>query len=170
MENLLTWASAVLATTPSRWNQMAETLPVELATIPPAEGEWSAKDCLAHLVDTERFVFPVRVQALLDERDFRAFNPDTEGTPADAWPAMAAEFGRLRVQSLRLLAQVTPADLNKRARHPELGLVTLSELVHEWAAHDLMHTVQAERALMQPFIRGTGPWHTYFADHVAEAK
>jgi len=37
--------------------------------------------------------------------------------------------------------------------------------VNEWAAHDLMHTVQAERALMQPFLAKSGPWRPYFADH-----
>jgi hypothetical protein len=45
--------------------------------------------------------------------------------------------------------------------------VSLSELLHEWAGHDLMHTVQAERALMQPFIQGCGPWQPYFRDHLA---
>jgi len=30
------------------------------------------------------------------------------------------------------------------------------------SAHDLMHTVQAERAMMQPFIAGSGPWRPYF--------
>ena len=83
--------------------------------------------------------------------------------PAD----LAAEFARLRTQSLLVLDRVKPADLTKTARHAELGLVTLSELLHEWAGHDLMHIVQAERALMQPFIRGCGPWQSYFADHVA---
>jgi hypothetical protein len=28
-----------------------------------------------------------------------------------------------------------------------------------------MHTVQAERALMQPFIQACGPWQSYFIDH-----
>jgi hypothetical protein len=28
-----------------------------------------------------------------------------------------------------------------------------------------MHTIQAERALMQPFIQGSGPWQVYFQDH-----
>jgi hypothetical protein len=32
-----------------------------------------------------------------------------------------------------------------------------------------MHTVQAERALMQPFVHGTGPWRPYFHDHDLEA-
>jgi hypothetical protein len=81
--------------------------------------------------------------------------------------ALANEFSRLRQQSLALLAKLAPADLPRKARHQELGLVTLDQLLHEWAAHDLMHTVQAERALMQPFIDGCGPWHPYFADHAA---
>jgi hypothetical protein len=40
-------------------------------------------------------------------------------------------------------------------------------MIHQWAAHDLNHTVQAERALMQPFIAGPGPWRAAgnFADH-----
>jgi hypothetical protein len=43
--------------------------------------------------------------------------------------------------------------------------VTLRELLSEWAAHDTMHIVQAERALMQAFIPGSGPWRRHFADH-----
>lgn len=65
-----------------------------------------------------------------------------------------------------MLAEVSLADLSRQARHQELGIVSLSELVHEWAGHDLMHTVQAERALMQPFIQGCGPWQAYFRDHL----
>jgi len=81
-----------------------------------------------------------------------------EGTPAE-----------LRAGSLRLLAGVGAADLRRTAAHPELGSVTLDQMVHEWAAHDLMHTVQAERALMQPFIDGCGPWREYFLDHVVKS-
>ena len=35
-------------------------------------------------------------------------------------------------------------------------------MIHQWAGHDLMHTVQGERALLQPFIEGCGPWKRYF--------
>jgi hypothetical protein len=31
-----------------------------------------------------------------------------------------------------------------------------------------LHVVQAERAVMQPFIASTGPWRASFADHDAE--
>ncbi len=168
MENVLVWARTILTTTPTRWLNLSEALPGELLTRPPAAAEWSALQCLQHLVDTERFVFPVRVRAFLAGQDFPAFDPDQQGTKPEATQSvteLAREFSNLRRDSLALLGQLTPADLERRARHQELGMVSLGEMVHEWAGHDLMHTVQAERALMQPFIEGCGPWVGYFADH-----
>jgi hypothetical protein len=170
MEDLLTAAGTVLTTTPPRWDQLTRAIPADLLARPAAPGQWSALNCLQHLVDAERFVFPKRVRALLAGRDFEAFDPDSQGTVSQtdrSAAELAAEFAALRAGSLALFATLTPADLSRRANHQELGSVTLGELVHEWAGHDLMHTVQAERALMQPFIEGCGPWHGYFADHVA---
>ena len=59
---------------------------------------------------------------------------------------------------------------NRRVRHQELGPVTLREMLSEWAAHDLNHTVQAERALIQPFLLECGPWIAYFKDHLIKEK
>lgn len=168
MVDILSRARAVLTTTPDRWIQLINTLPMELLTRRPAEGEWSAVECLLHLIDTERAVFPTRVEYLLQGRDFPAFDPDTEGTkpgPEIFLTQLAQEFARLREGSLDLFNRVTEADLQRQASHSELGMVTMAELLHEWAAHDLMHTVQAEQALMQPFIAGCGPWQPYFKDH-----
>ena len=166
MDHVLEAMRAVITLTPLRWTAMAEALPVELLRLAPAQGEWSAVDCLQHMLDTEQ-MFQRRVQAFLAGRDFPAFNPDADGTPPGAQTpqALAAEFARLRGESLLMLEKLAPADLERKASHAELGPVTLNEMVHEWAAHDLNHTVQAERALMQPFIRGCGPWKGYFKDH-----
>jgi hypothetical protein len=71
-----------------------------------------------------------------------------------------------RREGLALIDKLLESDMDKKSRHAELGVVTLSELLHEWAAHDLVHTMQAERALMQPFIRGCGPWKIYFEEHL----
>ncbi len=171
MDNLLEQTAKVLATTPQRWTALAETLPAELLSAEPAPGQWSALGCLAHLVDTE-VVLQTRLAAFLAGQDFPAFNPDSEGSGPGRMPAaaLAHEFATRRTASLAALARLTEADLDRRVRHAELGPVTLREMVHEWAAHDLNHTVQAERALMQPFIQGCGPWQIYFADHVARAK
>lgn len=164
--NLIQTVKAVLSTTSDRWLSLVETIPAELLTRPPAVREWSALDCLKHLLDTEA-VFPVRMHTLLAGQDIVAFDPNTQGTAREGWTPtqLAAEFARLRAASLAKFEGVTNADLTHTGRHSELGPVTLEELLHEWAAHDLMHTVQAERALMQPFIVGSGPWRSYFKDH-----
>lgn len=168
---ILKEARTVLHTTPLRWTNLTAAVSNDLLNRPPAEGEWAALDCLQHLVDTERWVFPVRVKAFLAGENFPAFDPDAQGELSSrklSAAELAAEFAALRKESLALLETVTPADLDRTAVHAELGEVTLSEMLYEWAAHDLMHTVQAERAMMQPFIAGVGPWESYFADHVAK--
>jgi hypothetical protein len=160
----------VLSGTPGRWKELCEALPAALLLRQPAAGEWSALECLQHLVDTERRVFPARMRALLAGQNFPAFNPDSQGTKTAGAPdpsALAAEFERQRKVCLALLETVAPADLQRQARHAELGPVTLAQLLNEWVAHDLMHTVQAERALMQPFIQDCGPWQVYFKDYLA---
>lgn len=171
MQNLLEELHAVLASTPLHWKRLTDSLSAELLTRPPAAGQWSALDCLRHLYDTEVYVFPPRVEAFLAGRDFDAFDPDTQGTPPDRFPtpaALADAFAQRRAEGLNILGRVTPVDLTRTARHSELGRVSLSEMLHEWAGHDLMHTVQGERALMQPFIAECGPWRIYFTDHIAE--
>jgi hypothetical protein len=172
MDHLLSHARAVLLTTVPRWEMLVTTLPNELLTRAPQEGEWSAAGCLSHLLDAEQHVFPPRIRAFLAGKDFPAFDPDAAGTlPAQRDPAvMIADFARLRKDSLALLRTLDETDLPCRVRHAELGPVTLEEMLHEWAAHDLMHTVQAERALMQPFIAGSGPWRTYFTDHDVQVQ
>jgi len=161
-------AFPVLETTPNRWIQMAESLAPELFQRKPAPNEWSAFDCLRHIVDTERSVFPPRVGYLMRGEDFPGYQPGEEAKETGTPPTpieLATEFARLRSESLALLSKIGEADLNRAARHQELGMVTLGEMIHEWAGHDLMHTVQGERAILQPFIDGCGPWKRYFSDH-----
>ncbi len=170
MNDLLVVIRAVLSTSASRWQVMVETIPPELLTRVPAQKEWSAIECLQHVIDTERQVFPVRLQAFLNGQDFPGFNPSLQAeSSAKRLPSeMAREFTELRKPNLVLLEKVTKADLKRIARHAELGQVTLGEMLKEWAGHDLMHIVQAERAIMQYFIPGTGAWRKYFADHDVE--
>jgi hypothetical protein len=171
METIITELKAVLVTTPGRWFALTEHFSERSLRRRPAPGEWSALECLLHLIDLDRGVFPQRVRALLAGEDFPAFFPDEDGSALRddvAAGALAAEFDALRRENLALLDQITPAVLSKTATHAELGPVTLANLLHEWGGHDLMHLVQAEQALMQPFIDGCGPWEIYFRQHKAQ--
>src|SRR5512134_2577281 len=107
MDTVLGSMCALITTTPERWIGMAQALPVELLALPAADGEWSAVECLQHLVDTEK-VFQFRVQAFLAGRDFPTFNPDSDGSkPGAQTPlALAEEFARMRRESLLMLEKL----------------------------------------------------------------
>lgn len=157
----------VLTITPQRWTSLLSSLSLEQVSRKPAPGEWSAVECLVHILDVEK-VFQIRLNAFLAGQNFPAFNPDEEGSAFDSetGPAeLAARFKQMRSESLKRLKDVMPQDLDREAVHSALGPVKLRELLNEWAAHDLSHTVQAEEALMQPFIEACGPWHVFFEAH-----
>ncbi len=76
MNTLLGHVQAILSTTPERWQQLVSTLPSDLLTRAPAAGEWSAFNCLQHLLVAERQVFPVRFRAFLIGQGFSDFDPN----------------------------------------------------------------------------------------------
>jgi len=167
LNTLVEHVQAVLSTTPERWQRLVSTLPIDLLTRPAAAGEWSALNCLQHLVDAERLVFPVRFRAFFTGQAFTDFDPNQQHTDPGAHTPeqLAAQFTRRRQESLALLAQVKDDDLGRTAQHPKFGTVTLGQMLNTWAAHDLNHTIQAERALIQPYMLGCGPWRSFFRDH-----
>lgn len=169
VQNILEWSKTILASSPARWQYLVDTYPIDLLSLPPAPQEWSALECLQHLVDVERLSTGVRLKAFLTGESFPAFYPAEQSTKEAPTIALAAEFARLRQANLHLLEQVTEADLGREALHAEYGMVNLSQFLHHLAAHDLMHTVQAEQAIMQPLIKGVGPWHVNYTAHLAKA-
>jgi DinB superfamily len=167
MTDVLDSARRVLSTTPGRWQSLAGTVPDELLQRAPAPGEWSAADCLDHLLLAERRVFGARLRAVLEGGDIVPFDPaaprdpEPERTPRQVAAALAAA----RDENLAVLSGLTPADLERSGRHPEYGTLALHVVLSTWAAHDLQHTVQAEEALMQAFLPGTGPFRFRLSDH-----
>lgn len=174
MDDTLDATRRVLSTTIARWQMLVETLPEELLERRPAPGEWSAADCLRHLLSTERSLLSVRLRHILEGRaELIPFDPDAprEPDPERTPQEVIAAFAVQRRESAALLAGLTAADLERSSYHPDYDkVVTLRHLLNLWAAHDLQHTVQAEEALMQAFIPGTGVWRYEFADHDVEAR
>lgn len=163
--------AAILRIDLERWRAIA-SLGRNTIVRRPQPGEWSALECLIHAADTEP-LFEQRIQAILNgEQTIPAFDPATESTPVDSVTDTADVVARLAEQRTRnetILEIITEADLDKGSRHLRLGPVTLRQLLNQFPAHDLMHLVQAERAMMQTYIPQAGPWRSYFADHDVEA-
>lgn len=172
MIDLVRDINAILRIDLDRWRAIA-SLGRNTLDHRPEPGEWSALECLIHAADTEA-LFGHRMRAILDGAEtFPAFDPDTQSTPVESVVDAADVVERLerrRTINEAILGLITEADLERGSRHAELGPVTLRQLVNEYPAHDLMHLVQAERAMMQPYIRATGPWRHYFVQHDVSAE
>lgn len=163
---LLGRLTPILATTHDRLAALAGAVSDALFRTQPLPGEWSPYQVTWHLIDTESLVFPVRIRAILaGELAVAAIDPNAtvwdETVPTGT---LVERFAALRADTLALLATLTPADVDRTIEHAEYGTVTMGQMLHYYPAHDLTHLVQIERALMQPFIPGAGPWGANIAD------
>jgi hypothetical protein len=73
------------------------------------------------------------------------------------------EFARVRSENLNDLRalNLNQDDLALRGQHPDLGAVTLSQLLSTWAAHDLTHLHQISRTMAHQYREAVGPWIKY---------
>jgi uncharacterized damage-inducible protein DinB len=156
--------ASVLATSSRRWLDLASTVPEDELERPAMAGEWSVVDCLRHLLQADRHIFPRRLEQFLagDEElgvvDPSTFPPMEERTPRD----LAEAFVRVREENLRKLGALTPGDIGRTSRSRRLGLVTLGDMLCQWALHDLEHLLQGERALLQAFVVQSGPLRPFY--------
>ena len=58
---------------------------------------------------------------------------------------------------------LTDADMSKRGQHPELGEVTLGQLLATWVVHDLDHVGQIARTMAKVYGEAVGPWREYLS-------
>ena len=129
---------------------------------------FNAFDVIGHLIQGERTDWMPRAKRILqfgesrafDRFDRRAQERDSQGK---SLPQLLDEFARLRAENLVALRalNLTEQDLNRRGLHPELGTVTLSQLLATWAAHDLTHLHQISRIMAHQYRDAVGPWTAY---------
>jgi len=165
--------SSLLAGTARRWLDLAAAVPDDLLERPAVAGEWSAVDCLRHTLQADRHIFPSRVeQFLAGDQELGRIDPSTIPPAAERTAReMADAFVRTREENMRLVAGLRPEDLERTARSPRLGEVTLGTLLPQWALHDLEHLMQAERALFQGLLVESGPQlRAVYAAHDMEAQ
>jgi len=78
-------------------------------------------------------------------------------------PAAAGSIAELRAEGVATVGQwhLTREQLALRGRHPELGQVTLSQLLASWVVHDLGHIAQISRVMAKQYTAAVGPWQAY---------
>jgi hypothetical protein len=161
-------AVAVLARTPGTLDALLRGLPEGWVAAHEGGETWSPFDVLGHLIHGERTDWIPRARIIVDHGEARAFDKFDRFAQFDASKDQTLdrrldEFAALRQSSLRDLAamHLTDADLDRRGRHPELGVVTLRNLLATWVAHDLDHVTQIARVIARQYSDEVGPWRAY---------
>jgi hypothetical protein len=135
-----------------------------------AEGPetWSPFDVVGHLIDGEETDWIPRARIIL------AGGPNPVFVPFDRFRHLRLNrgkplidlldrFARLRAENVATLEgfRLSAADLAREGIHPELGRVTLSQLLATWVAHDLGHVAQVARVMAKQYADEVGPWRAY---------
>lgn len=159
---------AFLTRTPSALNALLRDLP-ETWTVRNEGGKtWSPFDIVGHLIHGERTDWMPRARMILQHGDSRPFEPfdrlaQERESQGKSLPELLDEFSRLRAENLNALQAMNlqTSDLDRRGRHPALGVVTLSQLLATWAVHDMTHLHQLSRVMAYQYREVVGPWSAY---------
>jgi len=135
---------------------------------PDTAGGWTPRDVIGHLISAELDDWIPRVEIILGDGTRRPFEPFDRFTHVQRdrdvpLANLLQHFGELRAGSLTRLRELVTneADLDRVGLHPELGEVTLRQLVATWAVHDLDHLAQIHAALAGSQDAAVGPWKKY---------
>jgi hypothetical protein len=159
---------SLLARTPATLDALLRDLPEEWTMRNEGGNTFNAFDVLGHLIHGERTDWMPRAKRILESGESRAFDrfdrrAQERESQGKSLAELLDEFARARAKNLAELRvlNLTEQDLNRRGLHPELGTVTLSQLLATWAAHDLTHLHQISRIMAHQYRQAVGPWTAY---------
>jgi uncharacterized damage-inducible protein DinB len=161
-------ALPLLRSTPEVLRAWLTELPDSWTMVNEGPDTWSPFDIVGHLIHGERTDWIPRVELLLAHGESRPFTPfdrfaqfrESRGKSLSQLLDTFAELRRSNVARLESL-QLQEKDLHRRGLHPELGPVTLAQLLATWVAHDLNHLGQIARVMGRQYTEAVGPWLEY---------
>jgi len=161
-------AIALLERTPAVLDALLRNLPDAWTQTNEGPDTWTVFDVLGHLIHGERTDWMPRVKIILEAGETRAFEPfdrlaQQRESAGMSLPELLDVFAGLRRESLDQLRALNlqPPDVERRGRHPALGVVTLGQLISTWVVHDLTHLHQISRVMAHQYRDAVGPWSAY---------
>lgn len=131
---------------------------------------WQAFDVVGHLIHGEETDWIPRARVILEQGENRTFVPfdrfaQFENSKGKSLSDLLTEFEEAREKSLSELRSwnVTGQQLELKGMHPELGEVSLGQLLATWVVHDLNHIRQIATALAHQYDAKVGPWKEYLS-------
>jgi hypothetical protein len=132
--------------------------------------EWQPFDVVGHLIHGEETDWIPRARIILARGENTAFVPfdrfaQFERSKGKSLADLLNEFERVRNANIETLRSwnLTEADLDLQGIHPELGPVTLRQLLATWVVHDLNHIRQIVVAMSRRYEKHVGAWKEYLS-------
>ena len=161
-------ATAILSRTPATVDALLRGLADGWIAANEGGTTWSPFDVVGHLIHGEQADWVPRAKIILEHgeaRPFDKFNRLAQFTASAerTLPELLDTFAALRRKNLDELRalRLCDADLDRPGTHPELGPVTMRQLLATWMAHDLDHVMQISRVLGRQYADEVGPWRAY---------
>lgn len=167
MDYRLEEAVQVLARTPWMLSALLDGLPDSWSDGDEGPETFSPFEVVGHLLHGEHTDWIPRARIILqgEEGRFEPFDrfAHRQLSRDKTMEELLAEFAETRQESLRALEslQLEESDLDRVGTHPELGRVTLRQLLAAWVVHDLGHLAQIARVMAKQYADEVGPWLAY---------
>ena len=166
-DTFLVETTALLERTPRVVRELLDGLHDTWLETPDTPDGWTPRDVVGHLISAELDDWIPRAEMIMRDGTSRAFEPfdrfqHVERDKDVPLAELIDRFEQLRGEQLtRLSKLVRDDDLDRVGRHPELGEVTMRQLLATWAVHDLDHVAQIYAALAGSYDEAVGPWKAY---------
>ena len=162
-------AVEVLSATPATLNVMLGGLSGVWTAGPDDPDSWHAFDIVGHLIHGEMTDWIPRAKVILGGlgQPFEPFDrfAQFERSRGKSMVDLLAEFDEMRSRNLAELRSwnLTDDQLDLQGTHPELGAVTLRQLLATWVVHDLNHIRQIAVSMASRYDAEVGPWKEYLS-------
>ena len=170
-------ATEILQATPPTLRAMLGSLSEEwlVNEIPDPKSKiqnakWLPYDVVGHLIHGEETDWIPRARIIVEQGENRTFVPfdrfaQFEKSKGRSLAELLDEFARLRSKNIDTLRSwnLTDDQLDLEGIHPELGIVTLRQLLATWVVHDLNHIRQIVTAMARRYEGEVGPWREYLS-------
>lgn len=166
----LAQASEILERTPAALDAMLNGLSAAWTDSAGDKENWKPFDIIGHLIEAERTDWIPRARIILSQENGAVFEPfdrlaQFQTSEGRTLAELLAAFAEARAETLETLRSwdLTKDQLDLEGTHPELGKVTLRQLLATWVVHDLTHIRQIAIVMAARYREDVGVWKEYLS-------
>lgn len=134
------------------------------------ENVWTPFDVVGHLIHADETDWIPRAEIILANGENPTFEPfdrfgHFEKSKGKTLSELLETFADLRQKNIEIVKSWNLSDeqLNLKGIHPELGAVTLKQLLATWLVHDLTHIRQIVNVMAKQQTENVGVWKEYLS-------